>query len=144
MTCARYPDQNINLAPIPHFCLHWIGAFADYYDFTGDLKPAYDLYDHMIRAVRWFTAFVREDDLVWALPYLQYYDTGVNAMGKTGDFLSGKAGCACAVDNLMLLHAAEVMHRFAVLLEDDDAICFYADLHQRLASACKKAFPNIK
>lgn len=140
MTCARYPDQNINLAPIPHFCLHWIGAFADYYDFTGDLKPAYDLYDHMIRAMRWFTAFVREDDLVWALPYWQYYDTGVNAMGKTGDFLSGKAGCACAVDNLMLLHAAEVMHRFAILLEDDDAICFYADLHQRLASACKKAF----
>lgn len=144
MTCARYPDQNINWAPIPDFCLQWISAFEDYYDFTGDLKPAYDLYDHMIRAVRWFTAFVREDHLVWDIPYWQYYDTGANALGQRSDYMVGEEGCACAVDNLMLLEAVAVMLRFAELLEDEEAIGFYGDYHQNLAEACKKAFWSEK
>ena len=140
MICSRYPDQNINLAPIPDFCLQWIGAFEDYYDFTGDLKPAYDLYDHMIHAIRWFTAFLGEDDLLWNMPYWQYYDTGSNAHGQKIDFMVGKEGCACAVDNLMLLEALGIMLRFARLLDDAEAIAFYEDLHRRLADACKKAF----
>ena len=140
MTCSRYPDQNINLAPIPDFCLQWIGAFEDYYDFTGDLKPAYDLFDHMIRAIRWFTAFLGEDDLLWNMPYWQYYDTGRNALEKAGDFLVGDEGCACAVDNLMLLEAAHVMLRFARLLDDTEAVEFYGGFCKRISVACKKAF----
>ncbi|MBR2354657.1 MAG: family 78 glycoside hydrolase catalytic domain [Clostridia bacterium] len=144
MTCSRYPDQNINLAPIPDFCLQWLGAFEDYYDFTGDLKPASDLYDHMIRAVRWFTAFLGEDGLLWNMPYWQYYDTGFNALGQRSDYEVGEEGCACAVDNLMLLEAVGIMLRFARLLDDAEAIEFYGGFYQSLFEACKKAFWSEK
>ena len=140
MTCSRYPDENINLAPIPGFCLQWIGAFGDYYNFTADQKPVQDLYDHMIRAMRWFTAFEREDALVWNLPYWQYYDTGVNASGRHGDFFVGAEGCACAVDNLMLLEATAVMAKFGRMLADVEAAEFYEARHAALAEACRRAF----
>ena len=137
MTCSRYPDENINLAPIPSYCLQWIGAFWDYYNFTGDLKPVNDLYDHMIRAMRWFTAFQKDDGLIWDNPYWEFYDTGTNKDGKPGDFFGP---CATGVDNLMLLEAAALRSRFGGLLGDSEAEEFYKDFHDRLAASIHKNF----
>ena len=134
MICSRYPDENYNWAPIPTFCLQWIGAFEDYYDFTGDLTPIRELYDHMIRAMRWFTAFSRKDGLIWDLPYWRYYDTGTNKQGRQGDFWGESAG---GVENLMLLEAVAVMHRFAILLKDEEAAEFYGTYHEQLAKAIR-------
>lgn len=136
MTCSRYPDENCNLAPIPTYCLQWICAFGDYYSFTGDLKPIDDLYDHMIRAARWFTAFQREDGLVWDLPYWAYHDRGTSKSGVRADYFDG----ALADDNLMLLEAVTVMHRFAQLLGDKEAEEFYGQYSSALAKSIHKYF----
>ena len=137
MTCSRYPDENYNWAPIPSYCLQWIGAFWDYYSFTGDLTPAYDLYDHMIRAMRWFTAFRYGDELFSENPYWLYYDMGVSDSGRPGDF---QDRYSCAPDNLMLLEAAGIMEKFAVLLHDQEAEVFYHDDRKRLAEAIRRYF----
>lgn len=129
MTASRYPDANINLSPIPTYCLQWINAFRDYYDFTGDLEPVYDLFDHMIRAMRWFTAYEREDGLLWDLPYWSYYGGGRSDQGKAGDY---HGNCANGVANLMYLEAVATMRHFAVLLEDAEAEAFYAAREKRL------------
>lgn len=89
---VRYPSGNRNITPIPSYCLDWIGAFEDYFRYTGDdsLLPVW--WPNILLAIRWFSAFERNGDgLLENVPHWLYIDMGADASGRgmgTGEVLT--------------------------------------------------------
>lgn len=139
MTCSRYPDENHNLPPIPAFCLQWINAFGDYYDFTGKTELIEKLWQNIIKGIRWFTAFENEYGLLTDVPYWNYLDIGKNEDGDQADI---HRGGMLGQLNLMYIEALQTMVRLSLLMQDKPALRYYTKKCKKTEQAFKKLFWN--
>lgn len=131
---ARHPSGNHNITPIPSYCLDWIGAFEDYFFYTGDdsLLPVW--WPNILLSVRWFSAFERRaDGLLENVPYWLYIDIGADAQGRrmaTGEVLTSL--------NLQYLAALRTVAACARRLGESGSEAWFRTKAERLERAIRE------
>ncbi len=132
----RFPTGNLNVSPIPLYSLHWVLAFRDYAWFTGDTALAREWWPMVLHALRWFTAFEREDGLVANVPHWMYIDLGEGP--RPGRVPS--TGAVNATLNFHYLAAARVAAEFAAEFGDPVNARHFRAKARRLEAANRRAF----
>lgn len=134
----RYPSGNRNVSPIPSYCLDWIGAFEEFYQFTGDDSLLAHWWPNLLLAIRWFSAFERPDDgLLARVPHWIYIDMGRDAAGR-----GMGSGEVLATLNLQYLSALRAIAGYANRLGDQASHAWFASRAERLASSLREQFWN--
>ncbi len=139
MTTSRYPDGNHNFPPIPSFCLQWICSFGDYYEFTGKTDLIKQLWNNILLAARWFTAFENEQGILENVPYWSYLDIEKNEQGKESDIFRGGA---LAHLNLMYLESLQTIAALASTVGMQPDAEHFNKKALNLAKAFRSAFWN--
>lgn len=132
LTRSRYPDGHENYQPIPGFTLAWVGSFADYHLYTGDLSPARRWWPNLLLAMRWFSQFVGDDGLLHDVPHWNFTDQGETT---TGPWVDAERGGATAPLNLHYLEALRAVASLANSLGDDAAAAHFASRALTVAPA---------
>lgn len=149
MTAQRYPDGHHNYPPIPSFCLAWICSFADYQHYSGDAALLASWWNHLISAMRWFTAWENKNGLLEDVPYWSFIDWGE---GPAGPKLDVQRQGIVTTLNLQYLEALHSMAVYAGQMRDEEAERVYAEKREQLAASIaaelwderKSAYPDCK
>jgi hypothetical protein len=149
MTAQRYPDGHHNYPPIPSFCLAWVCSFADYQQYSGDRTLLGTWWNHLIAAMRWFTAWENERGLLEDVPYWSFIDW---AEGPAGRKLDVQRQGIVTTLNLQYLEAIRCMIAYAGHMRDEEAERVYGGKLERLATSIatelwderKFAYPDCK
>jgi hypothetical protein len=149
MTAQRYPDGHHNYPPIPSFCLAWICSFGDYRQYSGDRTMLASWWNHLISAMRWFTAWENESGLLENVPYWAFIDWGEGPAGRKLDIQ--REGMVTTL-NLQYLEALGCMAAYAGQMQDEEARRVYGEKRELLAESIarelwderKHAYPDCK
>lgn len=129
--CPRFPAGNRNVNPIPSYCLDWVCAFDEYYQFTGDGSLLREWWPNITMALRWFTSFEQDDGLLCNVPYWNYIDLADSL--RTGQQMG--TGSILTALNLKYLEAVQNAVVMAGQIKDVEAQRFYQHKADRLTRA---------